>query len=112
MFHFNILSSVKFGNWFKEYLKLIGVKPEVIWICWMARSFIVYLLLSAIITIASTWQLKSKSLGLPKALFLYTDPIIIFITCIVYSIQVTSLSLLFGQAFSRGIILKFTRMKL
>jgi hypothetical protein len=85
---------------FKEYLKLIGVKQSVIWLSWIIRSFSIYLILSIVICIGSTIRIKYP--GGEKALFLHTDPFIIFLTCIVYSVQVTSLTLLIGQIFSKG----------
>nr|QUF59432.1 ATP-binding cassette transporter Abca3-like4 [Brachionus angularis] len=89
----------------KEYLRLVGVDPLVIWLCWMLRSYVIYLLISTVVTITSTIKFdykKSQSDFLKKkSLFLYTDSWIIFMTCNVYSIQVTSLSLLIGQIFNR-----------
>jgi hypothetical protein len=88
----------------KEYLRLVGVNPVVIWICWMMRSFVIYLFLSIILTITSTLKLNQKepnALSSKKALFLNTDAFLIFMTFFIYSIQVTSLSLLAGQIFSK-----------
>lgn len=92
-------------NKMKEYLRLIGVNPVVIWICWMMRSFFVYFIISIVVTVTSTIKFNLRipnNLESKKALFLHTDSFIIFSTCIIYSIQVTSLSLLVGQIFSKS----------
>ncbi|CAF0704109.1 unnamed protein product [Brachionus calyciflorus] len=85
----------------KEYLRLIGVKPAVIWFCWMMRSFVIYFIISIVVTITSTKQFNSPQNSSKKALFLHTEPSIVFLTVIVYAIQCTSLSLLVGQIFSK-----------
>nr|UOU03317.1 ATP-binding cassette subfamily A3-like 4 [Brachionus rubens] len=93
----------------KEYLRLLGVKPVVIWLCWMMRSFIIYIIISAVVTITSTKRFKSNNVlyfNMEKALFLHTTPSIVFLTVIVYSIQCTSLSLLVGQIFSKSFTAK------
>ena len=88
----------------KEYLRLIGVNPVVIWLCWVMRSFSIYLVLSIILTITSTMKFDKKipnDLSSKKALFQNTDPLLIFLTFFIYSIQTTSLSLLISQIFSK-----------
>ena len=84
---------------------MIGVNPVVIWFCWLFRSFIVYLLITLIITFAGSKKFtKEGFLGIEyvTGLFLYTDQIIVFFTCIVYSIQISCLSLLVGQIFRKS----------
>lgn len=86
----------------KEYLRLIGVNPVVIWLCWMMRSFVIYLLISIIATVTASVQLNAKypnPISDKKSLFLTTDTVLVFFMFFVYSIQVTSLSLLAGQIF-------------
>ena len=89
----------------REYLKLIGVKPSVIWLGWIIRSLSIYSILSIIIFISSTYRIKTN---LPfqyvgdKALFLHTEPVLILLICLIYSLQVASLALMIGQIFSKG----------
>ena len=105
----------------KEYLRLIGVRSSVIWICWMMRSFVIYLLLSIIVTLVSTYKFdyfytdydNQQSVNLKKSLFFNSSPSIVFLTMIIYSFQCTCLSLLVGQMFSkRKLELKLTLISL
>lgn len=79
----------------KEYLKLVGVRPVVIWICLFFRSMIVYFVLSFILTITLDGELANRP-------FLWnTSSAVAFLVLIVFSIQTTFLSILVGHVFSR-----------
>ena len=64
---------------------MVGVKPFVIWICWMIRSLIVYLIISVIITFMGTYKIDYIGYNFvgtkKKALFLNTDSIVVFSIC-------------------------------
>ncbi len=72
-------------------MRLVGVKPLVIWICWMLRSLIVYLIISFIITFMGTYKIDHNGYNFvtgynfvgmkKKALFLNTDSIVVFFIC-------------------------------
>ena len=107
----------------------MGVKSHVLWLCWMIRSFVVYLILSFTFTVIATRRFTYKAAeknGLAfnlllkitnqtfpssqiedihlKALFLNTHFSVLFLTCIIYSWQLTCFSILIGQVFRKGII--------
>ena len=81
---------------FKEYLRLIGVKPLVITLCWMIKSFVLYSILSVIITVSLKYKFSDISL------FEHTSGAVLFLTCIIYAIQCICLSILVGQYFSKS----------
>ena len=71
----------------------------------MARSFIVYFVLTILITIIGAIELSPRTNVDPsytkKSLFEYTHFTIIFLTCLTYSIQTTIFTLLIAQMFSK-----------
>jgi ATP-binding cassette, subfamily A (ABC1), member 3 len=88
----------------KEYLRLVGVKWYIMWITWILRSFIPYLFLSVLITIVTAIRFETD--GVKRAVFMNTNPFLIFSTCFVYSLQVAFLTLLLGQIFGKPFIAK------
>jgi hypothetical protein len=89
----------------KEYLKLVGVKWYVIWITWLIRILIPYIILSVLMTAATSVQMGPRinnGNNTTKALFKYTSPIVVFSIFFVYSVQTAVFTLLLGQIFSRS----------
>jgi hypothetical protein len=86
----------------------MGVKPFVIWICWTIRSFVFYLFWTIVISIFITLRVSVSKDDLPKylletkALLYYTNFLVVFVTLLVYSIQITCLILLVGQIFRKS----------
>ena len=91
-------------------MKLIGVDSIIIWLCWIIRSFIIFILISLILAIISTQKLKYSSYNIltikimEKALLQKTTFMVIFCTLVVYSVQITSLSVLVGQIFKSSML--------
>ena len=85
----------------KEYLKLVGIKWYSIWIAWIIRSFLPYLILTLLLSIISIVTFSGRESGTPsKAVFGVTNYFIILSCYFVYSVQVTMFTLLMGQIFS------------
>ena len=60
-------------KFFKEYLKLIGIKWYMIWITWFIRIFIPYFVLSVLFTVLTQIRLyNSKDSSTNKATFMQT----------------------------------------
>ena len=89
-------------NFLKEYLKLVGVKWYVIWITWLLRIFVPYLILSFLISIVMVLQFSPRSSGVSKAYLMNTDFFTMFSVLFVYSWQLSTFCLLLGQIFSRS----------
>ena len=94
----------------KEYLKMVGIKWYVIWITWLIRILIPYMILSLLLSIIVIAQLSprvmSPSSAPTKAIFLYTNWFVGFSTFFVYSIQTSLFIILLGQIFSKSYFLK------
>ncbi len=91
----------------KEYLKLMGIKWYSIWIAWIIRMFIPYLILTFLLSIVSILPLPARSSSSSsisytpnKSIFLTTPYYVGLFTYLVYAIQVTMFGLLMGQIFS------------
>jgi hypothetical protein len=91
----------------KEYLKLMGIKWYSIWIAWIIRMFIPYLILTFVLSIVCVLPFSARSPSSSttqqtstKYIFQYTAYYICLLTFLVYSIQVTMFGLLLGQIFS------------
>lgn len=83
----------------KEYLRLIGVKPTVIWMCWIIRSLVFYFILSSTISYILIFVQRNNS---SRSFLSYTSSSLMFLVLIVYSIQITFLSLFVGQFFCKS----------
>lgn len=79
----------------KEYLKLVGVRPVVTWICLFFRSMIVYFILSLIVTLTFGGEIGNRPF------LVTTSSAIVFLVLTAFSIQTTFLSILVGHIFSR-----------
>ncbi|RNA24891.1 ATP-binding cassette sub-family A member 3-like, partial [Brachionus plicatilis] len=94
----------------KEYLKLVGIKNIAMWLTWIVRLIIPFLILSALFTLVSSVRVnpreKDNDALTKKAVFFYTNPFVGFSVFFVYSFQVTMLTLLLGQIFSKTFIAK------
>ena len=90
----------------KEYLKMVGIKWYVIWITWLIRILIPYMILSLLISIIAIAKLppreKTNSNLTDKAIFLNTNFFVGFSTFFVYSIQTSLFIILLGQIFSKS----------
>ncbi len=91
----------------KEYLKLMGIKWYSIWIAWIIRMFIPYLILTFVLSIVSILPFSARSSSSSsisytpnKSIFLTTSYYVGLFTYLVYAIQVTMFGLLMGQIFS------------
>jgi hypothetical protein len=91
----------------KEYLKLMGIKWYSIWISWIIRMFIPYLILTFVLSIVSIIPFAPRSSSTStasftpnKAIFLSAAYYIGLATYLVYAIQVTMFGLMMGQIFS------------
>ena len=91
----------------KEYLRLVGIKWQAVWITWLMRSFIPYVILSLIITIFGVIQMNPRLISsssvnyTKKAIFMNTNFFVVFCTFVVYSFQTAVFTLLMGQFFSK-----------
>ena len=86
-------------------MKLAGIKWYVIWITWLLRSLMVYVVLSLVLSAVTKITLnprQSGSLYGTKAVFKNTDWILVFSIFIVYSIQTAMFTLLAGQIFRKS----------
>nr|QUF59430.1 ATP-binding cassette transporter Abca3-like2 [Brachionus angularis] len=94
----------------KEYLKLVGIKWYVMWITWIIRSLIPYMILSLLFAIVTAIKfnprIKDDSSLTKKAVFYHTNFFVGFSLFFVYSIQVAMFTLLLGQIFSKTFIAK------
>nr|APD26552.1 ATP-binding cassette transporter subfamily A member 3-like X2 protein [Brachionus koreanus] len=88
----------------KEYLKLVGIRSVAMWLTWIVRLIIPFLILSALFTLICSVRLNPRERDnnalTKKAVFLHTNPFVGFSVFFVYSFQVTMLTLLLGQIFT------------
>ena len=93
----------------KEYLKMVGIKWYAIWITWLIRILIPYMILSLLISLIAIAKLPSRvktdTSLVDKAIFLNTNFFIGFSTFFVYSIQTSLFIILLGQIFSKSELL-------
>jgi len=82
----------------KEYLKLLGIRPSVIWIGWVIRSIVVYLPISGVLTGFLIGDYRDEG----RPFLNFTSPVIVLFMLVAYSIQTSFLSLLVGQIFSKS----------
>ena len=70
----------------------------------LVRSFTMYLILTALITIICAIELPPRTdnaLYSNKSIFTNTHFAVVYLVCFVYSIQVTTFTILLAQFFSR-----------
>lgn len=84
----------------KEYLKIIGGKSFVLTICWIFKSYLIYLLLVASLftyIIKRTYtNNRDKIEYLPQ-----TCAAVLFLTIHTFALQINSLAILVGQVFNK-----------
>ncbi|CAF3058558.1 unnamed protein product [Rotaria sp. Silwood2] len=88
----------------KEYLRIFGLRTWLNNLVWITRSMCIYIVLSSILTGFSVLVLSSSnatSTSVGKAVFNYAHWTLIWTILFVYSIQLSSFSIFFGQFFSR-----------
>ena len=90
----------------QEYLKLVGIRSIAMWITWIIRSIIPYLILSILFTIVCSVKfnprVKDDASLTQKAVFYHTQFFVGFSVLIVYSFQVAFFTLMLGQIFSKS----------
>lgn len=98
----------------KEYLKLVGIKWYAFPISIFIHSFSFYTIVSALITIATKVKLPPANINgtlyYDKALFEYTEPMIVFSVLFIYSIQLSLFTILLAQFFSKRMLLSFLKL--
>ena len=83
---------------------MVGIKWYAIWVSWWIRNIFIFLILSATITILSKIVLHPNVTNprlADKAVLVSTDPIIILMLLLTYSVQVCSFIILFSQFFKK-----------
>nr|UOU03315.1 ATP-binding cassette subfamily A3-like 2 [Brachionus rubens] len=93
----------------KEYLKLVGIKSAAMWITWIIRSIIPYLILCVLFTIVCSCKFSRRIKEDPntdKAVFYHTNFFVGFSVFFVYAVQVSMFTLMIGQIFSKTFIAK------
>nr|UOU03316.1 ATP-binding cassette subfamily A3-like 3 [Brachionus rubens] len=92
-----------------EYLKIIGVKSYIYWFNCFLRSFLIYFILSILLSIVCFIELKAKRDDprlVKKVVFKHTNSNLIFVSLLVYSIQSSIFTLFISQFFSKPFIAK------
>lgn len=78
------------------------------WIAAMMRSFVIYFFLSILITVFGSITFSPRRAEpnfLSKSLFTFVNSFVIFSVCLIYSLQVTTFTILLSQFFSKCIFL-------
>ncbi|CAF3926709.1 unnamed protein product [Rotaria sordida] len=94
----------------KEYLRIFGLRTWINNLVWVTRSMCIYIVLSSILTGFSVLVLPSSnttSTSVSKAVFNYAHWTLIWTILFIYSIQLSTFSVFFGQFFSRPLLAKF-----
>ena len=78
----------------EEYLGIIDVRWYLSFIGCLLRSLVVDLLLSTCVTILGSTEITRI---LPKSTFSHKQWSVVFVTCLIYSLQVSLFTLLYGQ---------------
>ena len=88
---------------------MVGIKWYVIWITWLIRILMPYMILSLIISLIAIINMQPRIKDNPslttKAIFKSTNFMVGFSVLFIYSIQTAFLILLFGQIFSKSIFI-------
>ncbi|UJR36716.1 hypothetical protein I4U23_029432 [Adineta vaga] len=93
----------------KEYLRIYGLRTWINNMVWVTRSMIIYFVLTSVVTGFSMLVLprsNNSRNSVSKALFNCTHWTVIWTILFVYSIQVSTFSVLFGQFFKRPLLAK------
>ncbi|UJR17400.1 hypothetical protein I4U23_004295 [Adineta vaga] len=91
------------ANKTKEYLRIFGLRTWVNNFVWITRSMCIYLILTCILTGLSVTSLSSNQ---KKAIFNYVHWTVLWTIFFVYSIQVSTFAIFFGQFFKRVLLAK------
>ncbi|CAF2249794.1 unnamed protein product [Rotaria magnacalcarata] len=94
----------------KEYSRIFGLRTWINNLVWVTRSMFIYIVLCSLLTGLSVLVLPSSnatSKSVDKAVFNYTHWTVIWTVLFVYSIQLSTFSVFFGQFFSRPLLAKF-----
>ncbi|CAF0848696.1 unnamed protein product [Rotaria sordida] len=93
----------------KEYLRIYGLRTWINNLVWITRSMLIFFILTSVVTGLSIIILPtsgSRRNSVRKAIFNYTHWTLIWTILFVYSIQVSSFSVFFGQLFKRPFLAK------
>ena len=88
----------------KEYLKLVGIKFQVIWLTWFIRIFLMYFIVSIILAIFGVIRINKTDEDnnlVSKGLFKTTSFFVILISFTVYSMQSAAFIVLMAQFFKK-----------
>ncbi|CAF4617859.1 unnamed protein product [Rotaria socialis] len=94
----------------KEYSRIFGLRTWINNLVWVTRSMFIYIVLCSLLTGFSVLVLPSSnatSKSVDKAVFNSTHWTVIWTVLFVYSIQLSTFSVFFGQFFSRPLLAKF-----
>ena len=97
----------------KEYLKLVGIKWYTIWITWFLRSFLLYTVITLILSGILKAKLKPRLSGNEygeKAFLMTTEWFVGFSLFFIYSIQTSMFTLLLGQIFSQSLLFNYNNL--
>jgi hypothetical protein len=85
----------------------MGIKWYVIWINWLVRSLIPYMVLTLIISLLAIIKMNARvesENATKKAIFMYTNFFVGFSLLFIYSIQTAMFTLMLGQIFSKSMM--------
>jgi len=91
------------ANKTKEYLRIFGLRTWVNNFVWITRSMLIFFILTLVSSGLSVVSLSSDG---PKAVFNYVDWFVVFTILFVYSFQVSTFAVFFGQIFKRVLLAK------
>jgi hypothetical protein len=86
----------------KEYLKIIGAKPIVLTLCWIIKSYLIYLVTSIAFTVILKRKFDGVNHNASRTYLPGTSYFIVFITIHTFAVQVNLLSILVGQIFNKS----------
>ncbi|CAF1258424.1 unnamed protein product [Rotaria sp. Silwood1] len=97
------------ANKTKEYLRIFGLRTWVNNLVWVTRSMLIYFILTCISTLLSKVAFNGSSSqwnSASKAVFNNTHWTVLWTVLFVYSIQVSTFAVFFGQLFKRTLLAK------
>jgi hypothetical protein len=87
----------------KEYLKIIGAKPLVLTLCWILKSYFIYLATSIAFTVILKHKFLHDENQFKSRTYLPgTTYFVVFVTIHTFAVQVNFLSILVGQIFNKS----------